>query len=123
MLLIFFDLSPILTPNNQSFVLLQTVHINQGAPTVSHCFLLFYLLLTDHIHMKLTYTIFSSDEKELGEDEGPTKGAESDSQSEELQQQVEEEREEEVVQEEVEEEEVESEQSHSTPCESESQPS
>ncbi|XP_049455805.1 endoplasmic reticulum junction formation protein lunapark-B isoform X3 [Epinephelus fuscoguttatus] len=65
----------------------------------------------------------SGDEKELGEDEGPTKGAESDSQSEELQQQVEEEREEEVVQEEVEEEEVESEQSHSTPCESESQPS
>ncbi|XP_049455803.1 endoplasmic reticulum junction formation protein lunapark-B isoform X1 [Epinephelus fuscoguttatus] len=65
----------------------------------------------------------SPDEKELGEDEGPTKGAESDSQSEELQQQVEEEREEEVVQEEVEEEEVESEQSHSTPCESESQPS
>nr|XP_033465152.1 endoplasmic reticulum junction formation protein lunapark-B isoform X3 [Epinephelus lanceolatus] len=67
----------------------------------------------------------SGDERELGEDEGPTKGAESDSQSEELQQQVEEEREEEVVQEEAaaEEEEVESEQSHSAPCESESQPS
>ncbi|KAL7383512.1 hypothetical protein ABVT39_012137 [Epinephelus coioides] len=68
----------------------------------------------------------SGDERELGEDEGPTKGAESDSQSEELQQQVEEEREEEVVQEEAaEEEEVESEraESHSAPCESESQPS
>ncbi|XP_044071073.1 endoplasmic reticulum junction formation protein lunapark-B isoform X2 [Siniperca chuatsi] len=74
----------------------------------------------------------SPDEKELGEDEVPTKEVESESQSEEQsqsqpqqqqqqqQQEEEEEEEEEVVQEE---EEVASEQSHSAACETESQPS
>ncbi|XP_031735331.1 endoplasmic reticulum junction formation protein lunapark-B isoform X1 [Anarrhichthys ocellatus] len=70
----------------------------------------------------------SPDERELGEDEGPTKEVESESQSEEKeekeeeqqQQQQEQQEEEEVVQEE---EEVESEQSHSAPPETESQPS
>ncbi|XP_044071074.1 endoplasmic reticulum junction formation protein lunapark-B isoform X3 [Siniperca chuatsi] len=74
----------------------------------------------------------SGDEKELGEDEVPTKEVESESQSEEQsqsqpqqqqqqqQQEEEEEEEEEVVQEE---EEVASEQSHSAACETESQPS
>ncbi|XP_041803588.1 endoplasmic reticulum junction formation protein lunapark-B isoform X2 [Chelmon rostratus] len=64
----------------------------------------------------------SPDEKELEEDEGPTQEVESETQSEEQPQQQQEEEEEggEVVQEE---EEVETEQSHSTPCETESQPS
>ncbi|KAM9345401.1 endoplasmic reticulum junction formation protein lunapark-B-like [Symphorus nematophorus] len=71
----------------------------------------------------------SPDEKEMGEDEAPTQEVELETQSEEQpelqqqqQQQQEEEEEagEEVVQEE---EEVESEQSHSAPCETESQPS
>ncbi|XP_041803589.1 endoplasmic reticulum junction formation protein lunapark-B isoform X3 [Chelmon rostratus] len=64
----------------------------------------------------------SGDEKELEEDEGPTQEVESETQSEEQPQQQQEEEEEggEVVQEE---EEVETEQSHSTPCETESQPS
>ncbi|XP_044227928.1 endoplasmic reticulum junction formation protein lunapark-B isoform X2 [Thunnus albacares] len=80
----------------------------------------------------------SPDEKEIGEEERPTKEIESEIQSEEpqpqqqqQQQQKQEEEEEEegeeeeVVQEEEEEEEekVESEQSHSAPCETESQPS
>ncbi|XP_044227930.1 endoplasmic reticulum junction formation protein lunapark-B isoform X4 [Thunnus albacares] len=80
----------------------------------------------------------SGDEKEIGEEERPTKEIESEIQSEEpqpqqqqQQQQKQEEEEEEegeeeeVVQEEEEEEEekVESEQSHSAPCETESQPS
>lgn len=78
----------------------------------------------------------SGDEKEIGEEERPTKEIESEIQSEEPQQQQqqqqkqeeeeeEEGEEEEVVQEEEEEEEekVESEQSHSAPCETESQPS
>lgn len=78
----------------------------------------------------------SGDEKEIGEEERPTKEIESEIQSEELQPQQqqqqkqeeeeeEEGEEEEVVQEEEEEEEekVESEQSHSAPCETESQPS
>lgn len=77
----------------------------------------------------------SGDEKEIGEEERPTKEIESEIQSEEpqpqqqQQKQAEEEEEEgeeeEVVQEEEEEEEekVESEQSHSAPCETESQPS
>ncbi|XP_067466798.1 endoplasmic reticulum junction formation protein lunapark-B isoform X3 [Thunnus thynnus] len=78
----------------------------------------------------------SGDEKEIGEEERPTKDIESEIQSEEPQPQQqqqqqkqeeeeEEEEEEEVVQEEEEEEQekVESEQSHSAPCETESQPS
>lgn len=76
----------------------------------------------------------SGDEKEIGEEERPTKEIESEIQSEEpqpqqQQQQKQEEEEEEegeeeeVVQEEEEEEKVESEQSHSAPCETESQPS
>lgn len=63
----------------------------------------------------------SSDEKEIGEDEGPTKEVESEIQSEEQQQQQREEKEEE--EELVKEEEEEEEQSHSAPCEAESQPS
>ncbi|GAA6219371.1 protein lunapark-B-like [Lates japonicus] len=64
----------------------------------------------------------SGDEKEIGEDETPTKEVESESQSEEQQHQ---EAEEEVVQEEEEKEEVEEklEQSHSAPSETDSQPS
>lgn len=76
----------------------------------------------------------SGDEKEIGDEERPTKEIESEIQSEEpqpqqQQQQKQEEEEEEegeeeeVVQEEEEEEKVESEQSHSAPCETESQPS
>uniref|UniRef100_A0A3Q0S4B2 Endoplasmic reticulum junction formation protein lunapark n=1 Tax=Amphilophus citrinellus TaxID=61819 RepID=A0A3Q0S4B2_AMPCI len=68
----------------------------------------------------------SGDEKEMGEGEGIAKEVESKSQSEEQdylqqQQEEEEEKEEEMVQEEVAEEE--SEQSHSSPCETEAQPS
>ncbi|XP_030603843.1 endoplasmic reticulum junction formation protein lunapark-B [Archocentrus centrarchus] len=67
----------------------------------------------------------SGDEKEMGEGEGIAKEVESKSQSEEQdylqQQQEEEEKEEEMVQEEVAEEE--SEQSHSSLCETEAQPS
>lgn len=62
----------------------------------------------------------SSDEKEIGEDEGPTEEVESEIQSEEQQQQREEKEEEEEL---VKEEEEEEEQSHSAPCEAESQPS
>ncbi|XP_070697475.1 endoplasmic reticulum junction formation protein lunapark-B isoform X2 [Pempheris klunzingeri] len=76
----------------------------------------------------------SPDEKEVGEDEGPTEEVESESQSEEQQQpqqQQEEEKEEEEEEEEEEEvekvaqgeEDVESEQSHAALCENESQPS
>ncbi|XP_032397168.1 endoplasmic reticulum junction formation protein lunapark-B isoform X1 [Etheostoma spectabile] len=64
----------------------------------------------------------SPDEKELVEDDGPTTEVESESQSveQQQQQQQQEEEEEDGVQKE---EEVESEQSHSAPCETESQPS
>ncbi|XP_032397171.1 endoplasmic reticulum junction formation protein lunapark-B isoform X2 [Etheostoma spectabile] len=64
----------------------------------------------------------SGDEKELVEDDGPTTEVESESQSveQQQQQQQQEEEEEDGVQKE---EEVESEQSHSAPCETESQPS
>ncbi|XP_037638656.1 endoplasmic reticulum junction formation protein lunapark-B isoform X2 [Sebastes umbrosus] len=73
-----------------------------------------------------TRPLQSPDEREFGEEEGPTKEVESESQSEEQpqqqpqQQQQQKEEEEEVVQEE---EEVESEQSHGAPRETESQPS
>lgn len=71
--------------------------------------------------------VFSSDEKEVGDDEGTTQEVESETQSEEQQQQEEEEEEveaeveaEEVVQEE---EEMETEQGHGAPVETEPQPS
>lgn len=79
--------------------------------TLSLLCCLLLVIYTTYLH------IFSSDEKELGEDEGPTNEVESESQAEEQPQQ---EDEEEVVQEE---EEVESEQRSSAPCEPESQPS
>lgn len=70
------------------------------------------------------FSVFSSDERETGDDESPTQEVKSESQSEEQpqqqQQQQEGEEEEKVVQEE---EEMETEPSHSAPSEAESQPS
>lgn len=65
----------------------------------------------------------SGDERELGEDAGPTKEEESESQSKEQLLQKHEQEEEEEEEEMVQEEEGASEQSHSAPCETESQPS
>ncbi|XP_045926444.1 endoplasmic reticulum junction formation protein lunapark-B isoform X1 [Micropterus dolomieu] len=65
----------------------------------------------------------SPDERELGEDAGPTKEEESESQSKEQLLQQHEQEEEEEEEEMVQEEEGASEQSHSAPCETESQPS
>lgn len=78
---------------------------------------LLLVIYTTYLH------VFSSDERELGEDAGPTKEEESESQSKEQLLQKHEQEEEEEEEEMVQEEEGASEQSHSAPCETESQPS
>lgn len=109
------------TPTNQSFVLLQTSHYLSCSfflspfPVVLSFLLL--VIYTTYLH------VFSSDERELGEDAGPTKEEESESQSKEQLLQKHEQEEEEEEEEMVQEEEGASEQSHSAPCETESQPS
>lgn len=121
MLLIFFHSWLISTPNNQSFVVLQTLHIIADFPVLLSSIVLSFCLLVIYLSCFFFYSCFSSDEKELGEDEGPTQELERETQSEEQsQQQQEEEEGEAVVQEE---EEVGAEQSHSAPGETESQPS
>lgn len=124
MLLILFQWPLILTPNTQSFLVLQTIHIFSDAPFIFQPSLQSFSLFVLYASYLL---VFSSDEKEMGDDEGTTQEVESETQSEEQQQQEEEEEEveaeveaEEVVQEE---EEMETEQGHGAPVETEPQPS
>lgn len=103
---------------------MQTIHIISDAPFIFQPSLQSFSLFVLYASYLL---VFSSDEKEVGDDEGTTQEVESETQSEEQQQQEEEEEEveaeveaEEVVQEE---EEMETEQGHGAPVETEPQPS